>query len=444
MPTKIHLVSLGCPKNRVDSEHALWALHSAGAQFAADAREADALLVNTCGFIGEAREESIDTILELAKIKEENPSVKLAVMGCLSERWRDELAREIPEIDCLFGVADLEQVVAALAPAPGRVSIPDPDEAPRILTTAPHWAYLKIAEGCSNTCSFCVIPNIRGPYRSRTPEKILEEAQNLAGRGVRELILVAQDTTLYGADLKREAGLARLLEQLNGVGALAWLRVLYLYPPLVGDRLLEAFAALDKVAPYFDIPLQHASDRVLKRMRRPETNESVRRLAGRVREKVPGAALRTSFIVGFPGETEEDFQALLDLATDVRFDHLGAFVYSPEEGSAACGSPDPVDEAVARERLDRLLTIQRKISAELQREKIGGVREVMVDGCDPDETLLTARLKTQAPQIDGSVILDGVAARPGDIIPVRITGSMDYDLIGVAAGARENAGAPSR
>ena len=430
MNKNVHLVSLGCPKNRVDSEVALTALAKAGLCPVADEKTADILLVNTCGFIEDAKEESIDVILELAQIKKERPGARLAVMGCLTERYREELVEAVPEIDHIFGVAELPEILSQLAPdAP---SPPDPDSFERIVTTAPHWAYLKIADGCSNRCSFCIIPSIRGQYKSRAIDDVTKEARALAQSGIKELILVAQDTTLFGADHKMKNGLARLLSELENVEGVLWIRVMYLYPALIDDQLLDVFSESKKIVPYFDIPLQHASDTVLKRMMRPETNASIRELLRKIRSRVKGAAIRTSFIVGFPGETEDDFTQLLDLVRDMRFENMGAFTFSPEEGTAAYDLTDRVDENTVKRRYNELMVLQRSIAKEMSQKRIGDVVEVIADEHDPVDNLLTARLSTQAPDIDGSVILDGIEARPGDIIKVRITGATEYDLVGEA------------
>ncbi len=426
--SKLYMVSLGCPKNRVDSEETLTALTAGGVTLVTEETDADIVLVNTCGFVTDAKAESIDTILELAEIKKTRPSTKLAVMGCLSERYRDDLIKQIPEIDHIFGVAELDDIVAKLAP--DKTTHPDPDHSPRILTTARHWTYLKIAEGCSNTCSFCVIPKIRGPYISRPMNTIVAEAESLAERGVKEIILVAQDTSLYGADLKIKQGLTKLLHKLEKVNGMEWIRVLYLYPALLDNDLIKTIGQSEKVVPYFDIPLQHASDFVLKRMKRPETESSIRRLLSTIRELAPTAAIRTSLITGFPGETDDDFDKLHRLVKEVKFDHMGVFAYSPEEDTTAVGLPDQVDEAVANERLRILMETQNGISAKITAAKIGQAVTVMVDDADPVEMILPARLKTQAPGIDGCVILDEVEAEPGRIITVKITGANDYDLIG--------------
>jgi len=430
MVKKLFLATLGCPKNQVDSERTLWALRRAGVELVDHESQADIVIVNTCGFTGDAKEESIDTILELAQAKKKRPLVKLAVMGCLSERYRDELTRLIPEIDYIYGVSGLERALEDLAPGGARSSVPGPEDMDRIITTAPHWAYLKIAEGCSNKCSFCVIPAIRGPYNSRPPEAVVKEAESLARLGVKELSVVAQDTTLYGTDIRIKGGLVTLLRHLSQIDGIEWIRVMYMYPTLLNETLLKFMSDAEKVAPYFDIPLQHASDRVLKNMIRPETNRSIRGLIDSIRKFLPESAIRTSFIVGFPGEMDNDFENLIQLVEETRFDHLGAFIYSPEEGSEAFNLPGRVDNDTARERYNRLMETQRSISHGILQAKIGGVEQVMVDGLDLEENLLTGRMITQAPQIDGSVILDRVEAEPGDIVTVKLTGSLEYDLIG--------------
>ncbi len=422
------MITLGCPKNRVDSEQALWQLQESGADLTTDESAADILLVNTCGFIESAKEESIDTILELAQMKRARPDVKLAVMGCLSGRYKSELMAVIPEIDHIFGVADFKSIVQQLTPVANN-NLTDPDGYRRVLTSLPHTAYLKIAEGCSNNCSFCVIPQIRGPFISRKPEDILSEARMLVDMGAKELILVAQDTTLYGADLKIDNGLSTLLEQLAEIENLDWIRVMYMYPKLVTTRLLRSFSKVEKVAPYFDIPFQHASDKILRSMGRPEDNKYIRNLIDRIKTTVPGAALRTSFIIGFPGETEDDFLTLQNLAEDVQFDHLGVFEYSAEEGSGAYNLGDRPENGIVKQRVDTLMNRQREISTERLKAKIGKVIDVMIDGFNEDENLLVGREITQAPEIDGSVILDSLEGQAGAIVKVKVTGSTDYDLI---------------
>jgi ribosomal protein S12 methylthiotransferase len=334
----------------------------------------------------------------------------------------------MPEIDFIHGVADIPAMIKNLVP--DSKAYPDPDSHDRIITTSPYWAYLKIAEGCSNKCSFCVIPQIRGPYKSVEMESVVKEAEALAAQGVKELILVAQDTTLYGADLKIKNGLPRLLEKLSRIKKLKWIRVMYMYPALVTQELLCVFAGEGKVVPYFDIPLQHASTRLLKSMGRPETETSIRDMLDRIRQKLPNSAIRTAFIVGFPGEKAEDFKTLLRLVEDSKFDHMGAFKFSPEEGSVAFTMSGAVPRKKAEERYEAVMTAQRDISRAKLADKIGSVADILVDIPDPEEMLVMGRLPTQAPKIDGCVILDGVEATPGSIVKVKITGASDYDLIG--------------
>ncbi len=425
---KIYLESLGCPKNRVDSEITLGSLLQGGLLPTADPEEADILMVNSCGFVESAKEESIDTILRLAEIKQRKPLVKLAVMGCLTERYRDEIKKEIPDIDYIYGVSDISAITKEFSSNLSS-SLPDPDKS-RLVEPGSVYAYLKIAEGCSNTCAFCAIPAIRGSFISRAPERIIEEATSIVKTGVKELILVAQDSTLYGADLKMKNGLATLLRRLDAEVPAEWIRVMYMYPSLVTDELLESFAKCDKVVPYFDIPIQHGADSVLARMKRPERNASIRSLIKNIRNRVEGSAIRSTAIVGFPGETEDDFEQLLSLIEDIGFDHFGAFIYSDEEGTSAYDLPNKIPQEIAEERFDRLLTLQNRISADLLSSKIGEMVTVLVDNPDSEEMLLTGRLPTQAPEIDGCVILDDIEADPGQFVELRIESSSDYDLIG--------------
>ncbi|MDH5510023.1 MAG: 30S ribosomal protein S12 methylthiotransferase RimO [Nitrospinota bacterium] len=433
MTIAVYMTTLGCPKNRVDSEKTLWTLVRAGARITLNEEEADLLLVNTCGFVTDAKEESIERVLELAEVKKRRPQAKLAVMGCLSERYREELGERIPEIDHLYGVHELDKLARELAGGHEAGMFLDPETlTERTLTTPAGWAYLKVAEGCSNTCSFCAIPMIRGPYRSRAAADVLEEAARLAARGVVELNLVAQDTTLYGADLKQKNGLATLIRDLATIDGIEWIRIMYMYPPLLDDHLLETMASTDKVAPYFDIPLQHASDKVLGLMGRKETGRSIRELVARVRGAIPGAAIRSAFILGFPGETEEDFDRLMEFLEEARLDHVGGFVYSPEEGTSAVKLTGRPPEEVGEERLGRLMETQRDISRELTQGRIGMETDVLVQGLDSEENLVIGRAPWQAPEVDGCVILDSVEAAPGEIIRLKITGATDYDLIASA------------
>jgi ribosomal protein S12 methylthiotransferase len=465
---KIGLVSLGCPKNLVDSEVMLGLAQGAGHELTEDAAEADVLVVNTCAFIDRAKQESIDTILELAQHKTSGRCTKLVVTGCLAERYRDELKAEIPEIDVVLGTSEVESIVGAIETAPAPSGMPGavpmtfhrtaPVSAhvaarhrdavvaerelptylydantPRVLTTPKHYAYVKIAEGCDYNCAFCIIPKLRGQYRSRPVESIVAEARALAARGVKELLLISQDSTFYGVDRRERGALARLLRELNQVDGLAWIRLLYLYPTTVTDETIEAMAACDKVVPYIDLPLQHAADGVLKRMRRPGSRASYERLLLGLRERLPNVTLRTTFITGFPGETEADFAELCAFVETVEFDHVGVFTYSHEEGTAAHALADDVPARTKAARQRKLMALQQKIVARRHRRRLGERVMVLIDGPSPEHELAwTGRLAGQAPEIDPIVYLtegDPEVLRPGDLVEAEIVDSRGYDLV---------------
>jgi ribosomal protein S12 methylthiotransferase len=454
---KIGLVSLGCPKNLVDGEVMLGLARDAGHQITADAAEAEVIVVNTCAFIESARQESIDTILEMAGHKRGGACGRLVVTGCLAERYRDRLREEMPEIDVVLGTGEVPQVVRALEePAPLRFfrgpagvaapSLPDAGGGdadlptylydagtPRILTTPRHVAYLKVAEGCDYTCAFCIIPRLRGTYRSRPAESILREARTLADRGVKELILISQDTTFYGIDRRERGALPRLLRELNAIDGLEWIRLLYLYPTTIGLDALEAMAECEKVCRYVDLPLQHASDPVLRRMGRPGSRRTYDRLLARIRERVPGVAIRTTFIVGFPGETGEDFDALTRFVADSGFDHVGVFTYSHEEGTRAYALADDVPPAVKRRRRNRLMSLQKQLVRRRQRGRRGEQTVVLVEGPSAESPLvLQGRLESQAPEIDPVAYLtecDPSAYPAGTLVRAEIVGARDYDLV---------------
>ena len=474
------MISLGCPKNLVDSEVMLGLAQEQGHQLTRDAADADVLIVNTCAFIDKAKQESIDTILEMAEHKKTGACRRLVVTGCMAERYRDELRDQIPEIDAILGTGEVPEIVKAIGnggskeqdPPYGRGVIPllrsngepirsgqtEPSEAwpataslaeaagegglptylydastPRLLATPRHYAYVKIAEGCDYKCAFCIIPTLRGKYRSRTHESIVAEAQRLAAQGVRELLLISQDTTFYGIDRGERGALARLLRALNRIDGLEWIRMLYLYPTTITDDVLDAMAESEKVCKYVDLPLQHASDRVLKRMKRPGTRASYERLLDRIRQRVEGVTLRTTFIVGFPGETTEDFAELQSFVEAVRFDHVGVFTYSHEEGTSAHGLDDDVPAPLKRKRQSSLMGLQRRIAARAQRSRIGSRLRILVDGPSAEHDLvLRGRLEGQAPEIDPQVYLtdcDPSAITPGDFLDVEVVGSRAYDLI---------------
>ncbi|HUR32438.1 MAG TPA: 30S ribosomal protein S12 methylthiotransferase RimO [Vicinamibacterales bacterium] len=483
---KIGMISLGCPKNLVDSEVMLGLAQQAGHELTQDPADADVLVVNTCAFIDSAKKESIDTILEMAQHKKDGSAQRLVVTGCLAERYRDELKTEIPEIDAILGTGEVPDIVAAIggvatrhtspltffrptvkfpeatlqnadpeadaraaantrAPIPGRHDMHTPAgfagaptyiydaNTPRIFATPRHYAFVKIAEGCDYKCAFCIIPKLRGAYRSRPAESIVDEARALAARGVKELLLISQDTTFYGIDRGERGALARLLRALNEVDGIEWIRLHYLYPTTIDDDTLAAMAECQKVCNYIDLPLQHASNPVLKRMKRPGSRQKYDQLLGRIRDRVPGVSFRTTFIVGFPGETEADVAELSQFITEHEFDHVGVFTYSHEEGTSAFGLEDDVPDPVKTARRNALMRLQKKLVRARQKRRIGQRARIVVDGPASDhELVLRGRLSTQAPDIDASVYLtecDPSAYRPGDFVEVEIVGARDYDLM---------------
>jgi ribosomal protein S12 methylthiotransferase len=473
---KIGFVSLGCPKNLVDSEVMLGMAEKDGHEITADASQADVLVVNTCAFIDRAKQESIDTILEMAELKKQAAGRKLVVTGCMAERYRDELKKEIPEIDAIYGTGEVEGLAGFVSgmvsrqPAnthalrfysrdPGERRSRDPHEArgaephersepvfgvdlptyiydantPRKRVTPGHYAYVKIAEGCDYKCAFCIIPKMRGHYRSRPIESIVQEAHQLASQGVKELLLISQDSTFYGIDRGERGALPKLLRALNEVDGIEWIRLLYLYPTTISDEVIDAIADLDRVVKYIDLPLQHASDAVLKRMKRPGTRKSYVRLLENIRARIPGVVLRTTFIVGFPGETAEDFAELEGFMAEIGFDHVGVFTYSHEEGTSAHELADDVPAATKKKRQDRLMARQRDIVAARQQRRIGEQTRLVVDGPSPEhELVLQGRLAGQAPEIDPVVYLtdcDPSEFGPGAFLDVEIVGAEGYDLV---------------
>jgi ribosomal protein S12 methylthiotransferase len=462
---KIGLVSLGCPKNLVDGEVMLGYAQQAGHDITPDARDADVIVVNTCAFIDNAKQESIDAILEMAQHKRDGKCSRLVVTGCLAERYRDELAKDIPEIDAFLGTGEVPGIVGAIegmseagggrpeaasplrfyksarpSPQPTSNVRPLPTyiydaDTPRVQTTPRHFAYVKVAEGCDYTCAFCIIPTLRGQYRSRTQASIVAEARALAARGVKELLLISQDTTFYGIDRSERGALARLLRELNAVEGLEWIRLLYLYPTTITDDVLAAMAECEKVCRYIDLPLQHASADVLKRMRRPGNRKTYDALLARIRDRVPGVTLRTTFIVGFPGETGQEFAELEAFVQDTGFDHIGVFTYSHEEGTRAHAVKDDVPAATKRKRRDRIMARQQRIVAARQQARIGTEVAVLVDGPSAEhELVLQGRLEGQAPDIDPVVYLtdcDPSLYGRGDLIRARIVGAQGYDLLAI-------------
>src|SRR5687767_10814993 len=469
---KIGMVSLGCPKNLVDSEVMLGLAQKDGHRLTRDAAEADVLVVNTCAFIDKAKQESIDTILEMAEHKKTGACQRLIVTGCMAERYREELRTQIPEIDAILGTGEVPKIVdaigggsglipllrsngepvrsgqaepsrtshatASLAEAEGEGGPTLPDylydaNTPRLLATPRHYAYVKIAEGCDYKCAFCIIPTLRGNYRSRSIDSVVQEAERLAASGVKELLLISQDTSFYGVDQGERGSLARLLRALNRVDGLEWIRMLYLYPTTIGDDVLEAMAESEKVCRYVDLPLQHASDPVLKRMKRPGTRAAYEKLLERIRTRVPGVTLRTTFIVGFPGETETDYEQLEAFVQAIRFDHVGVFTYSHEEGTSAHQLTDDVRAATKTARRNRLMKVQKRIVGETQKARIGRRVRLLVDGPAAEhELVLRARLESQAPDIDALVYLtecNPAEFTAGQFLEAEIVGSRGYDLL---------------
>jgi ribosomal protein S12 methylthiotransferase len=438
------MVSLGCPKNLVDGEVMLGRLQGAGYRLVADAKQADVIVVNTCAFIDRARQESVDAILEMAREKEIGRAKRLVVTGCLTQRYDADLRREIPEIDATLGTDQVDQILRAaggeaicLEAAAGPPTWVYDHTSPRVLSTPPWLAYVKISEGCDYTCSFCIIPTLRGRHRSRGVEDVVAEARALAARGVREVVLVAQDSTRYGLDHGVRDGLAYLLRRLGRIDGLRWIRVLYAYPSTLTDPILDAIASEEKVVKYVDIPLQHASEPVLRRMRRPTGRGHLLGMVQRIRERVPRVAIRTSFIVGFPGETDADFERLLEFVKAGQFDNVGVFTFSDEEGTASAALPKRVPARVKSQRLRGLMALQKAISLRKNRARVGERAEVLVEGSHPDsDLLLRGRLSTQAPEIDGQVIVNDGTAEPGSFVTCEVTEAHPYDLVARIVGAR--------
>jgi ribosomal protein S12 methylthiotransferase len=438
MTIKIGLVSLGCPKNLVDSEIMLGLLKESGFNITSREQEADVIIINTCSFINDAKEESIKTILELARLKEEGNCRALLVAGCLAQRYHRELAEEIPEIDGYIGTGAVNKVPdlvrsalsgkkATLVDRPGYLHTA---AQPRIQATPTYTAYVKISEGCDNRCSYCTIPLVRGPFRSREMEDIVAEAAGMVRQGTKELVLVAQDTTRYGLDLYGTPSLDSLLERLVNLEGLVWIRLLYTYPSLINDQLIKLIASEKKICNYLDIPLQHASNSVLKRMKRQSTNIEIQQLITKLRAEIPEIILRSSFIVGFPGETEEDYEELLSFMARMQFDRVGVFTYSREEGTPAASMPGQVPEELKQARRDRAMLLQQKISLEKNRKRVGTTLPVLVESKNAGG-VYTGRSEGDAPEIDGKVhFTSRLDLQPGDFVKVQITGAQPYDLNG--------------
>jgi ribosomal protein S12 methylthiotransferase len=430
------MVSLGCPKNLVDGEVMLGHLKAKGYELVADAHAADVVVVNTCAFIDRAKQESVDTILEMAREKDRGRAQRLVVTGCLTQRYDAELRKEIPEIDATLGTGQIDDIVGAVS---GTATVTDAEHAPtwvydhaspRVLSTPSYMAYVKISEGCDYTCSFCIIPTLRGKHRSRNVEDIAAEVRALAAQGVREVILVAQDSTRYGLDHGIRDGLAYLLRRLNRIDGIRWIRVMYAYPATLSDGILDAIASEDKVAKYVDIPLQHASESVLKRMKRPTGKGNLLGMVNRIRERVPGVAIRSSFIVGFPGETEDDFATLMSFVREAEFDNVGVFTFSDEEGTTSFALDGRVDPTLKEERRRHLLATQKRISKKVNTRRVGQRMDVLIEGTHPDtDLLLRGRMQGQAPEIDGTVIINDGGGEVGQFVTCEVTEAHAYDLV---------------
>ena len=444
---KVGFISLGCPKNLVDSEVMMGQLKATGYQITADASEADTVVVNTCGFIDAAKKESIEAILEAARLKSDGKATRLIVAGCLVERYRDELKASLPEVDAFIGTSQINDILAVCDPKTDTRSLPVislgnqsatylyDESTPRVLATPSHYAFIKIAEGCDRPCAFCFIPQMRGHFRSRRFGSIVAEAHQLAEEGVKELILVAQDSSRYGEDLGKQDALAHLLRELSHTDGIEWMRVMYTYPTHISDGFLDVLAEEPKAVKYLDMPLQHASQNVLKLMKRGGNRASLEKLIKRVRDRVPGIAVRTTFITGFPGETEEDFAELLAFVKSVEFDRVGVFTYSDEEGTPAFDLPNKVDPKIAKQRRARLMKEQSRISRKRNKARIGQRVRVIFEGESNESDLLwQGRMETQAPDIDGCVLIndapEGFAPESGDFVNVLITEAQQYDLVG--------------
>ncbi len=436
---KIMFISLGCDKNLVDTESMLGILRQNGFEFTDDERRADVIVINTCCFINDAKEESINTILEMALMKQEGVCKALIVAGCLAHRYQKEIIEEIPEVDAYVGTTSYDkitEVITSVLEGKGYNVVDDKDrlvqtESDRIITTGGYFEYLKIAEGCDKHCTYCIIPKVRGNFRSYPMEYLVKQAESLVEKGVKELILVAQETTLYGVDIYGKKSLADLIRKLAQIENLQWIRILYCYPEEIDDSLIDVIKNEPKVCHYLDMPIQHASDNILKRMGRRTTRQELVDIIGKLRQEIPDIALRTTLITGFPGETEEDYNRLLDFVDEMEFDRLGVFTYSPEENTPAADFPDQIAEDVKISRRDGVMELQQEVSIDKSAGMVGKVLECMVEGKIEDDDVYVARSYRDAPNVDGYVFINTDAnLMSGDIVKVQIDGSTEYDLIG--------------
>ena len=439
MSVKVGMVSLGCPKNQVDAELMLGRLADAGYELFEDAAMADVAIVNTCGFIESAKSEAIEEILELAALKKEGRIKALIVTGCMAERYRDAILEEMPEVDAVVGIGSnhrIAEIVQRVAEESGFGEYGEKEDlrmcGRRIRTTLPFYSYLRIADGCNNRCAFCAIPSIRGKFRSRPMEELVEEAEHLARNGVKELTVIAQDTTEYGSDLYGRRMLPELLNRLCGIDGLKWIRILYCYPEKITDELLDVIADQPKICKYIDMPIQHVSKNQLRAMRRPGDRKSLTDLIAHIREKIPGVVLRTTLMTAFPGETQQDFEELIDFVREVRFEKLGCFIWSAEEGTAAFDLPDRVDPETAASREESIIDEQSRVIDAWCESMVGKKIEVMTEGFDRLAECYYGRSQGEAPEIDGKIFFDtdGKKLRQGEFVTVEITDFMDCDLVG--------------
>lgn len=438
MPIKVGMISLGCPKNQVDAELMLAQLHDEGYVLTSHVDNADVVVINTCGFIEDAKKESIENILEMGSLKKEGKIKGIVVTGCLAQRYFKEMPKEFPEVNCILSVGSDSGIGRAVKAAYEGQSL-NLESAPeklelagnRIITTLPFFSYIKIAEGCDNRCSYCIIPYLRGRYRSRPIDDIVKEAQKLADGGVKELVVVAQDTTRYGRDLYGKLALPELLKRLCKIEKLRWIRVLYCYPDCVTDELIDTIASEEKIVKYIDLPIQHVSDRIIKTMNRRGSRAELEALIEKMRGKIPGLILRTTLITGFPGETDKDFEELQEFVKTVKFDRLGVFTYSREDGTPAADMPDQVDEEIKKRRQEIIMEDQQRIADENNQKMIGKTIEVLCEGFDRYAECFFGRSRADAPDIDGKVFFTAAnKPKPGSFVNVRITDVCDYDLTG--------------
>ena len=442
---KIYFVSLGCDKNLVDSEQMTGLLLEKGFSLTDNEEEADAVVINSCCFIGDAKEESIEAVIEAGRLKEEGRIKYIILTGCLAERYSEEILTELPEVDAVIGTAAFDSIVSVIGKLQTKESgeriiekkdinvLTNPDVS-RSISTGGHYEYLKIAEGCDRNCSYCIIPKIRGHFRSVPLERLIKDAEELVSKGVRELILVAQETTLYGKDLYGRKMLPELLRRLSGIEDLRWIRLLYCYPEEIDEELISAIKLLPKVCHYLDIPIQHSSDNILKRMGRRTTGREIEELINNLRKEIPDIAIRTTLITGFPGETEDEHREVLDFVKRMAFDRLGVFEYSPEEGTKAAAMPDQIADEIKKRRRDELMGLQQEISLSVHKGLTGAELECIIEGRIPEDKVYVARSYRDAPNVDGMVFIDEESAGPGlltgDFVRVKVTGASEYDLFG--------------